>query len=77
MQQELEIIAVLERFLPPQLNEHEMKTAIDSTIGNICAHGIKYIGLIISSVQVNHTDRIEFARASAFVSSTFILKKRQ
>ena len=60
-------IAVIERFLPQQLSEHEARAAIASIIADTGAATMKDMGRVMAAVKERHPTTIEPARASALV----------
>jgi uncharacterized protein YqeY len=62
-------IAVIERFLPQQLNEDEAKAAIQAIIAETGASSMKDMGRVMALVKERHATSIEPARASGLVRS--------
>ena len=60
-------IAVIERFLPQQMDEAEAKTAIAALIAETGAASMKDMGKVMALVKERHATSIEPARASALV----------
>ncbi len=60
-------IAVIERFLPAQLDEAEAKAAIQAIIAETGASSMKDMGRVMALVKERHASSIEPARASALV----------
>jgi uncharacterized protein YqeY len=60
-------IAVIERFLPSQLDDAEAKTAIGAIIAETGAASMKDMGRVMALVKERHATSIEPARASALV----------
>ena len=69
VKQESGEIAVIERFLPKQMNEAETRTAIEKTIATIGATGIKDMGKVMAEMKKNYAGQIDFASASNLVKS--------
>ena len=67
--QEESEIAVIERFLPAQMNEDEAKAAIAAIIAETGASSMKDMGRVMGMVKERHASAIEPARASALVKS--------
>ncbi len=63
-------IAVIERFLPTQMDDAEAKAAIQAIIAEIGASSMKDMGRVMALVKDRHASSIEPARASALVKST-------
>ncbi len=62
-------IAVIERFLPAQMSEEEVKTAIAALIAETGASSMKEMGKVMALLRERHTTSIEPARASALVKA--------
>ena len=60
-------IAVIERFLPAQLDEAEAKAAIQAIIAETGASSMKDMGRVMALVKERHASSIEPARASVLV----------
>ena len=60
-------IAVIERFLPCQLDDAEAKAAIGEIIAETGAASMKDMGRVMALVKERHATSIEPARASALV----------
>ena len=60
-------IAVIERFLPQQMDEAEASTAIAALIAETGASSMKDMGRVMALVKERHATSIEPARASALV----------
>ena len=60
-------IAVIERFLPTQLDDAEAKAAIGAIIAETGAASMKDMGKVMALVKERHASSIEPARASALV----------
>ena len=60
-------IAVIERFLPKQMNDAEAKGAIAAIIADTGASSIKDMGRVMAEVKSRHAGELEPARASALV----------
>ena len=60
-------IALIERFLPSQLDDAEAKAAIGAIIAETGAASMKDMGRVMALVKDRHATSIEPARASALV----------
>jgi len=60
-------IDVIERFLPKQMNEAEMKAAIEKAIATTGAASIKDMGKVMGELKKNFTGQMDFAAASALI----------
>ncbi len=66
-QQEAEEIAVIERFLPKQLSDDEMREAVESTIAEIGASSIKDMGKVMGALKASYAGRMDFGKAGGLV----------
>ena len=64
-QQEQDEIAIIERFLPRQLNEAEMTEAVSAIIAELGAGGIKDMGRVMAALKERHAGTMDFTKASA------------
>lgn len=64
-QQEQDEIAIIERFLPRQLNEAEMTAAVSAIIAELGAGGIKDMGRVMAALKERHAGTMDFTKASA------------
>jgi len=62
-------IAVIERFLPAQMDEAEANAAIQAIIAETGASSMKDMGRVMALVKERHASAIEPARASALVKA--------
>ena len=60
-------IAVIERFMPQQLDDAAAKAAIAAIIAETGAASMKDMGKVMATVRERHASEIEPARASALV----------
>ena len=60
-------IAVIERFLPAQMDDSEASAAIQAIIAELGASSMKDMGRVMGLVKERHASSIEPARASALV----------
>src|SRR5271167_2651407 len=64
---EREQIAVIERFLPGQLDQSEIEAAVVAVIGETGAVGMKDMGRVMGALRKRYEGVINFARAGAIV----------
>ena len=64
--EEMEIIAA---YLPKQMSEDEMKTAIDAAIKDTGAAGMKDMGKVIGALRAKHAGKMDFAKVSGVVKT--------
>lgn len=62
-------IAVIERFLPAQMDDAEANAAIGAIIVEVGASSMKDMGRVMAEVKARHASAIEPARASALVKA--------
>ena len=60
-------IAVIERFLPRQLDEAETAAAIDRVIDELGAANLKDMGRTMGALKEKYAGQMDFARASGLV----------
>ena len=60
-------IAVIERFLPAQMDDAEAEAAVQAIIAELGASSMKDMGKVMAEVKSRHASSIEPARASALV----------
>jgi len=65
--QETAEIAVIERFLPQQMDEAATRAAIGKVIADIGAAGIKDMGRTMAALKERHAGEMDFQKASALV----------
>ncbi len=66
-EQEAEEIDVIERFLPEQLGDEEMRDAVAAVIAEQKAVSLKDMGRTMAALKKRHAGRMDFARASIIV----------
>jgi uncharacterized protein len=66
-EQERGEIAIISAYLPEQMSQAEVKTAIDEVIGRIGARGIKDMGKVMAALKQGYAGRMDFGKASAVV----------
>src|ERR1700722_10933697 len=64
---ESEEIAVIERFLPKQMNEDEMKAAIAKAVAAVSASSVKDMGKVMGELKKTYAGQMDFAKAGALV----------
>ncbi len=65
--QEAEEIAIIERFLPPQMGEEEIGKAVSAIIEELDAKTLKDMGRVMGGLKTRHAGQMDFAAASALV----------
>jgi uncharacterized protein len=71
-EQEREEIAIIEGFLPKQLNEGEVREAVNAVIADIGASGIKDMGRTMAELRSRYAGRMDFGKASALVKEALV-----
>ncbi len=67
--QEREEIAVISAYLPKQMSEDEVKSAIAAVIAETNASGIKDMGKVIGALKAKYAGQMDFAKASGLVKA--------
>jgi uncharacterized protein YqeY len=65
--QEREEIAIIQEFLPAQLDEAEMKSVCAEAIKATGAHGLRDMGKCMQALKARYAGRIDFGKASSLV----------
>jgi uncharacterized protein YqeY len=60
-------IVVIERFLPKQMNEDEIKVAISEVITKIGATGMKDMGKVMAELKTLYAGQIDMGKASGLI----------
>jgi uncharacterized protein YqeY len=68
-QKEKDEIAVIEDFLPKQLDEAGVAAAVDAAIAATGAAGVKDMGKVMAELRAKHAGRMDFGKASAVVKA--------
>ena len=66
-QQESEEIAVIESFLPQQMDDAAIETAVKTVIGDTGAAGVKDMGKVMAALRERHAGVLDMAKAGAVV----------
>jgi uncharacterized protein YqeY len=66
-QQEQEEITIIEAFLPQQLSDDEILTAVKGVIVELGAVGLKDMGRIMAELKGRHAGQMDFGKASGMV----------
>lgn len=66
-EQEAEEIGVIEGFLPRQLDEQEIRGAVDAVIHDIGATGIKDVGRAMAELRSRYAGQMDFAKACSYL----------
>lgn len=60
-------IAVIERFLPKQLNEAETKAAVEAIIAETGAASMKDMGKVMGALKAKYAGQLDMGRANAII----------
>jgi uncharacterized protein YqeY len=63
-------IAVIERFLPQQMNEAAVEAAVKDAIAASGATSVKDMGGVMAALKTKYAGQMDFAKASAVVKKT-------
>lgn len=62
-------ITVIERFLPQQLGEEEVKAAIAAAVTQTGAAGIKDMGKVMAALKTDYAGQVDFSRVGPLVKA--------
>jgi uncharacterized protein YqeY len=65
--QERAEIAVINEFLPKQMDEAAMKAAAEAAVAEVGAASIKDMGKVVGALKAKYPGQMDFAKASAIV----------
>ena len=68
-EQEAEEIVIIQRFLPEQLDASATETAVEKTIADLGATGLKDMGGVMGALRDNYAGQMDFGRASGIVKA--------
>jgi len=63
-------IAVIERFLPKQMDEAAVEAAVKEAVASAGATSIKDMGGVMAALKAKYAGQMDFAKASAVVKKT-------
>lgn len=63
-------IGVIERFLPKQMDEAEMKAAIDALISEMKVTGLKEMGNVMAELRTRFAGQMDFGKAAGIVKAS-------
>jgi uncharacterized protein YqeY len=70
--QESAEIAIIGEFLPRQMDEAGMKTAIEAAIALTGATGVKDMGKVVAALKEAYPGQMDFAKASAILKGRLV-----
>lgn len=62
-------IAVLEEFMPKQMDDAETKAAIEAVVAEVGATSVKDMGKVMGALKAKYTGKMDFAKAGAAVKA--------
>ena len=62
-------IAVLEEFMPKQMDEAETKAAIEAIVAEVGATSVKDMGKVMGALKAKYAGKMDFAKAGAAVKA--------
>ena len=62
-------LAVIEQFLPQQMNEDETRAAIETIRAEVGATSIKDMGKVIAELKARHGSQLDMSKASGLVKA--------
>lgn len=68
-EQEAEEITIIERFLPEQLDAAATEAAVEQTIADLGATGLKDMGAVMGALRDKYAGQMDFGRASGIVKA--------
>lgn len=66
-EREREEIAIIQEFLPKQMDEVEIKAAAEAVVAEIGAEGLKDIGRCMGALKSKYAGQMDFAKASVTI----------
>lgn len=63
-------IGVIERFLPKQMDDAEMKAAIDALISEMGVSGLKEMGNVMAELRTRFAGQMDFGKAAGMVKAS-------
>jgi hypothetical protein len=65
-------IEIIERFLPKQMDEADMRGAIVGVIGELGAASVKDMGRVMATLKERYPGRMDFGKASGIVKEALV-----
>lgn len=66
-EREREEIAIIQEFLPKQMDEAEIKAAAEAVVSELGAEGLKDIGRCMGALKSKYAGQMDFAKASVTI----------
>jgi len=70
--QEAQEIAIIQSFLPKQMDDQEIEAAVTAVIKEIDANSLKDMGISMGLLRERYSGRMDFGKASAILKSLLI-----
>ena len=67
-------VVIIEEFLPRQMDEAEMRAAVEAAVAETGAAGPKDMGRVIGALKAQFAGRMDFGKASALVKAALAAK---
>jgi len=68
-EQERAEIAVIEEFLPRQMDETEIQSAVDGVVSELGAEGLKDMGRVMGELKKRYAGQMDFSKAGPMVKA--------
>lgn len=68
-ERELAEIGIIQRFLPKQLADEEIRTVVEQTIAEIGAASLKDLGRVMTALRDSYAGQMDFGKASGIVKT--------
>ena len=65
-------VAVIERFLPQQMNDDQTRAAIETIKAELGASGMKDMGRVMAELKARHASELDMSKASGLVKAALI-----
>ncbi|WP_413206307.1 GatB/YqeY domain-containing protein [Rhodospirillum sp. A1_3_36] len=62
-------IAVIERFLPAQMDAADLARAVDATLADLGAEGLKDMGRVMAALKERYAGQMDFGKAGALAKA--------
>ncbi|EBA18608.1 GatB/YqeY domain protein [Roseobacter sp. SK209-2-6] len=66
-ERELAEIAIIEEFLPKQLDEEEVRAAVKTAVGEVGAESIRDMGKVMGALKAKYTGQMDFGKVGPMV----------
>jgi len=64
-------IVVIEKYLPKQLSEDEIKAAVKAAVAEVGAESVKDMGKVMGVLKAKYAGQMDFGKAGAIVKDSF------